>query len=139
MRESSPGLSGGGAGKELSPNFPRPPLARSRELDRRLGGAKLNGSDRECKYFAVGINARRRSCVTYSSQFSNFQLLLLFLYQLHIYRLTSLSLTPRGSANALWRYWHELLDLVYFYKATHNMIRLLFPSCANAREGPVYP
>ena len=63
-------------------------------------------------------------CVTYSSQFSNFQLLLLFLYQLHIYRLTFLSLTPRGSATALLCYWHELLDLVYFYKSTHNMIHL---------------
>ena len=67
------------AGREK--NYPRipplpspPPQERSRELDRRLGGAKLNGSDRECKYFAVGMNARRRSCVTYSSQFSNFQL-----------------------------------------------------------------
>ena len=70
------------------------------------------------------MNARRRSCVTFSSQFSNFQLLLLFLYQLHIYRLTFLSLTPRGSATALLSYWHELLDLVYFYKATHNTIHL---------------
>ena len=56
--KSCTGLSGGGAGKELSPSFSRPPLERSRELDRRLGGAKLNSSDRECKYFAVGMNAR---------------------------------------------------------------------------------
>ena len=51
---------------------PLPPQERSRQLDCRLGGAKLNGSDRECKYFAVGMNARRWSSVTYSSQFSNF-------------------------------------------------------------------
>ena len=70
------------------------------------------------------MNARRQSCVTFSSQFSNFQLLLLFLYQLHIYRLTFLSLTPRGSATALLCYWLELLDLVYFYKARHNIIHL---------------
>ena len=56
--QTSPGLSGSGAGKKLSPSFSRPPLERSRELDRRLGGAKLNGSDRECKYFAVGMNPR---------------------------------------------------------------------------------
>ena len=56
--KAPPGLSDGGAGKESSPNFSRPLLERSRELDRRLGGAKLNGSDRECKYFAVGMNAR---------------------------------------------------------------------------------
>ena len=70
------------------------------------------------------MNARRQSCVTFSSQFSNFQLLLLFLYQLHIYPLTFLSLTPRGSATALLCYWHELPDVVYFYKATHSMIHL---------------
>ena len=29
-------------------------------------------------------------------------------------------------------YWHELLDLVYFYKATHNMIHL-DPSVVRAR------
>ena len=50
------------AGREK--NYPRisppplPPLDRSRELDRRLGGTKLNDSDRECKYFAVGMNGR---------------------------------------------------------------------------------
>ena len=110
------------AGREK--NYPRrsphPPLERSRELDRRLGGAKLNDSDRECKYFAVGMNAL---CNLFISVLK-LSTLLLFLYQLHIYRLTLLSLTPRGSATALLCYWHELLDLVYFYKSTHNMIHL---------------
>ena len=42
------------SGKRIIPEF-FPPLG---ELDRRLGGAKLSGSDREYKYFAVGMNAR---------------------------------------------------------------------------------
>ena len=48
------------AGREKNyPRSPPPPLQeRSRELDRRLGGAKLNGSDRECKYFTLGMNER---------------------------------------------------------------------------------
>ena len=65
-----------GWGKELSPNFSRPPLERSRELDRRLGGAKLNGSDRGCKYFAIGMNAREPAghvlLIHLSSQTFNF-------------------------------------------------------------------
>ena len=38
-------------------------------------------------------------------------------------------------------YWHELLDLIYFYKATHNMIHLdpsVVPFVRHCAQRPVY-
>ena len=81
LRASSLGLSGGGAGKLLSPNFSRSPAERPP-----FGTLKLSGSDRECIMLPLEWThvSRRQSCVTYLSQFSKFHLFYLFYIVLYI-------------------------------------------------------